>query len=120
MFDIQSSRTIKDREFWAVDLYEAVVNAHCIKGRHAVLNSRDTYVSLLQNGATLCIADVFGNCFDSGLSFQVDALDFIAGVFRCGIERHSEIQTCVQSLTKERETATKRFLLFCIHLYCVA
>ena len=102
--DIKGCASIKNRELGAVDLYQAVVYTHSIKGRQAMLNRRHAHVALAEHSATLCVDDILSHSLYDGHTVQVYSLYFISMILRGRIERHREAQTCVKSFAAKRET----------------
>lgn len=107
---IHGGTTVEDGEFGTVDLNEAVVDAHCIQGSQPVFDGRDADIAHSEYGTSLGIDYFLGNGIDDGLFFQIDSLNFISVVFRCGIESHRQAQAGVQSFSAEGETSLQCIL----------
>ena len=73
------------------------VYAQCIEGGHAVLYGADLYAVLGEHCPAGGIYHVVSHGFDERLSFHVGTLDFIAVVFRRGVEGDGQVQACVQA-----------------------
>ena len=96
---------------------QAVVDAERVERGEGVFHGRNAHVALCEDGSALGVGDFLGDGLDDGLSFEVDALDAVAGVFGCRIERHGEVQSRVQPFTRKRKTVFEGLLLDCFHHY---
>ena len=110
ILDILLGTAVENRKFRAVDLYEAVVDAHGVEGSHTVLNGAATRVAACHDGAARGIYHVFGNGIDYGFALQVNALYLISVVFGGGVEGNGKAQTCVQAFSEKGETPAQCFL----------
>ena len=93
LLDIHDGRTVENWEFRTVDLYQTVVHAQSIECRKAVFNGRHAHIAVGQNCSALRVDNTLCQGIDNGLSFQIDSLYLIAGVFGGRIERHREVQS---------------------------
>ena len=76
-----------------------------------MLDGAAACLALGQDSAARCIDHVFGDRFDDRLSFQVNALYFIAVVFGGGVEGYRQAEARVQAFAEEGETAPQGLLL---------
>ena len=56
-------------------------------------------------GSALGLCHILGYCVDDGLAGKVDALYLITIILGRGIECYSEVESCMQSFTEQRETS---------------
>ena len=110
ILNIQLGATVENGKFRAVDLYEAVVDAHGIEGGHTMLDGAATRLAARHDCAARGIYHVFGDGLNDGFAFQVNALYLISVVFGGGVEGNGEAQTCVQAFSEKGETPAQCFL----------
>ena len=101
LLDILHGRAVEDGELWAVDLYQTVIYAEGIQGCHAMLYGTYPYVATGQYGAALGVGNFLGYRVYDGLVLQVYTLYLVSMVLRRGIERYGQVQSRVQSFSKE-------------------
>ena len=93
LLNIHCCRTVKNRKFRAIDLNDTVIYARGIKCSHTVFYGRNADISLCKNRSTLCVDHIFSYGINNRLTFYVNSLYFISGIFGCGIECNSKVQT---------------------------
>ena len=70
-----------------------------------MLNGRNACFALAEHRAALGVDHILGNSVDDGFTLQVDTLDLIARILGGGIECYCEVQTGMQSFSKQRKAA---------------
>ena len=108
---IEDGTAIEDGKFGAVDLNQHIVHAQGIEGSHGVLHCTAAHIALGQHRATLGVHHVFCHRINDGHAREVDALNLVAMVLVCRIERDREAQAGVQSFSTKGETAVECILL---------
>ena len=75
-----------------------------------MFNSRTFGITFTKHSATLGIDHIFRNGINHGLAFKIDTLNLVARILRGRIKRDCQVQTCVQTLAEQGETAFQCFL----------
>ena len=114
LLDIFDGRAVEDGELRTIDLNQTVVDAEGIEGRKTMLNGRALGIALSEHCAALGVDDILCDGIDHRLTFEVDTLNLVARILRGWIERDRQVQTCVQPLAEQGETA---FQCFLFHIY---
>ena len=110
-FYILDGRTIEDGELRPVHLHDTVVDAQSIECRQCVFHCRDANLALAKHSAALSVNNVLCHSIDDGFAFQVNALNLVTSVLGCGVESNGQVQTCMQTFSKERKAAFQCILL---------
>ena len=106
LLDEEAATAVKDGEFRAIDLYEAVVDATSKESSHGMLYGRDSDAGIVGMGnhcAAGSVNDVFCQSRYDGLSWQVYALYLQAMTRRGGKESGSQFKTRVEAFAAERK-----------------
>ncbi len=102
---------VENRNFRTVDFDEAVVHAESVESGHSMFDSADGNFALAQYGAAVCGNHIFGYAVDSGLTFEVDALNFISVIFGSRTKFGIELASRMQTFAAEGEGALKGCLI---------
>lgn len=105
LLNIHVGGTVKNRELWTVDLYEAVVYSESVERRHAMLDGRDSRLAFLEHRATISGDNILGYGLDGGLTFKVDSLYLVSCILWRWVKGNGKAQPCVQAFTEKRETS---------------
>ena len=114
--DVKLGATVENGELRTINFYEHIIHSQRVEGSQSVFYGAHSYVFFAQDCTTRGFYYILGNGIDYGFSLKVGALYFVTVVLWCGIECHGEFESCVQTLSAQRETARKCMLFVC-HIF---
>ena len=105
-----AGRSVEDRGFGGVDIYDGVVHAQRPECRHDVLDGRDAVSAGFDGRAARGIDDMVAQGGDYGLPFDVGAAEHDAGAGFGGIDGHGYFHARMKALARERDRGFQRLL----------
>ncbi|CDB10361.1 unknown [Bacteroides sp. CAG:633] len=108
--DVVLRTAVQNRKFRTVHLYQTVVYPQCVEGCHTMFDGADFYSVFGKYSTTCGLCYVVGYSINNGLSFHVDALDFVPVIVWGRIESNSQVKSRMKSFSAERKTVFQSLL----------